>query len=245
MLYRIDGQSICLAVSIREIRAKNFILIKADIMSIKIAIGCCCYLVGEALKKSIEEDPELKVIGIFTEQRDLTEALKMNPHILIVSSTLFQANEVEILIEEGLKLLILDHGNLGDLDERQISSLVEKGLVGILPQGEEITVLKKALKAISSGELWFDRKTLSSLLSNKHAPSEPAVRFTRAEEKVISLLCRGFRNKEIAQELQVSEQTVKYHCNRIFKKTGLTDRLQLVIYVHNLRPNRVSRPPFP
>ena len=113
------------------------------------------------------------------------------------------------------------------------TDLVEKGLVGILPQGEEIAVLKKALKAVSSGELWFDRKTLSSLLANKHASSEPTVHFTRAEEKVISLLCRGFRNKEIAQELQVSEQTVKSHCNHIFKKTGLTDRLQLVIYVIN------------
>ena len=81
-------------------------------MSIKIAIGCCCYLVGEALKKIIEEDPEMKVIAIFTEKRDLAEALKLNPHILIVSSTLFEANEEEILISDGLKLLILDHGNL-------------------------------------------------------------------------------------------------------------------------------------
>ena len=196
---------------------------------------------GESLKKIIEENPELKVIGIFTEQRDLTEVLKLNPHILIVSSPIFEANEEEILFTDGIKLLILDHGNLRDLDESQVSDLIEKGLVGILPQGEEISSLTKALKAVSSGELWFDRKTLSSLLSNKHAPSKPAVRFTRAEEKVISLLCRGFRNKEIAQELQVSEQTVKSHCNRIFKKTGLTDRLQLVIYVHNLRPNGAPR----
>jgi DNA-binding NarL/FixJ family response regulator len=199
-----------------------------------IAIGSCCYLVGEALKKIIEENPELKVIGIFTEKEDLTESLKLNPHILIISSTLFQAHEEEILLTDGLKLLILDHGNLGDLDERQMNGLIEKGVVGILPQGEEISALIKALKVISSGELWFDRKTLSSLLANKNAPSEPTILFTRAEEKVISLLCRGFRNKEIAQELQVSEQTVKSHCNRIFKKTGLTDRLQLVVYFHKL-----------
>jgi DNA-binding NarL/FixJ family response regulator len=207
-----------------------------SIMPIKIAIGSCCYLVGEALKKIIEENPAMKVIGIFTEKRDLAETLKLNPHILIVSSTLFQANEEEIFITDGLKLLILDHGNLGDLDARQMNGLIEKGLVGILPQGEEISVLIKALEAVSSGELWFDRKTLGSLLANKHTSSEPMVLFTRVEEKVISLLCRGFRNKEIAQELQVSEQTVKSHCNRIFKKTGLTDRLQLVIYFHKSRP---------
>jgi DNA-binding NarL/FixJ family response regulator len=205
-------------------------------MPTKIAIGCSSYLLGEALKKILEDDPEMMVIGIFTEKGDLTEALKLNPHVLIINSTLFQDNDEEILIAEGLKILILDVGNLGDLDERQMTDLIEKGLVGIIPPGEEISVLKKALKAISSGELWFDRKTLSSLLTNNHAPSQPTVYFTKAEEKVMSLLCRGFRNKEIAQELQVSEQTVKSHCNRIFKKTGLTDRLQLAIYAYKLRP---------
>ena len=205
-------------------------------MPIKIAIGCSSYLLGEALKKVLEDDSELMVIGIFTEKRDLTEALKLNPNILIVCSTLFQANEGEILIADGLKVLILDDGNFGGLDERQMSDLIEKGLVGILPAGEEISALKKVIKAVSSGELWFDRKTLSSLLSNKHSSPEPMVRFTKAEEKVISLLCRGFRNKEIAQELQVCEQTVKSHCNRIYKKTGLTDRLQLAIYAYNQRP---------
>ncbi len=88
-------------------------------MPIKIAIGCSSYLLGEALKKILEEDPEMMVIGIFTEKGDLTEALKMNPHVLIVNSTIFQANDEEILIAEGLKILILDVGNLGDLDERQ------------------------------------------------------------------------------------------------------------------------------
>jgi DNA-binding NarL/FixJ family response regulator len=205
-------------------------------MPTKIAIGCSSYLLGEALKKILEDDPEMMVIGIFTEKEDLTEALKLNPQVLIINSTLFQANDEEILIAEGLKILILDVGNLGDLDERQMTDLIEKGLVGIIPPGEEISILKKALKAISSGELWFDRKTLSSLLTNNHAPSQPTVHFTKAEEKVMSLLCRGFRNKEIAQELQVSEQTVKSHCNRIFKKTGLTDRLQLAIYAYKLRP---------
>ena len=214
-------------------------------MPAKIVIGCSSYLLGEALKRILEEDPEMNVIGIFTEKRDITEALKMNPHVLIVNSTLFRANQVKILNTNGLKILILDVGNFGDLDERQVSGLIEKGLVGILPAGEEISVLKKALKAIASGELWFDRKTMSSLLANNHPPTEPVIHFTKAEEKVISLLCRGFRNKEIAQELQVSEQAVKSHCNRIFKKTGLTDRLQLAIYAYKLRPTWGNQPPLP
>ena len=120
-------------------------------MSIKIAIGSCCYLVGEALKKIIEENPELKVIGIFTETRDLTEVLKLNPHILIVSSPIFEANEEEILFTDGIKLLILDHGNLRDLDESQVSDLIEKGLVGILPRVRRSRPSPRPLKPFLPG----------------------------------------------------------------------------------------------
>ena len=44
------------------------------------------------------------------------------------------------------------------------------------------------------------------------------------------------RDKEIAQKLQISEQTVKSHCNRIYKKIGVSDRLQLALHSHRILP---------
>jgi DNA-binding CsgD family transcriptional regulator len=53
---------------------------------------------------------------------------------------------------------------------------------------------------------------------------------TRTEAVIVKMICRGYSNKEIMKRLKVTEQSVKSHLNRIYKKTGVSDRLQLAIY---------------
>ena len=67
-------------------------------------------------------------------------------------------------------------------------------------------------------------------------PSAKLYSAAKKEKEVVSLICHGYRNKEIAQKLDISEQTVKSHCNRIYKKVGVTDRLQLALYTNRLWP---------
>jgi DNA-binding NarL/FixJ family response regulator len=73
--------------------------------------------------------------------------------------------------------------------------------------------------------------------------SAPNVRLAHREKEIISHICQGYKNKEIAQKLHISEQTVKSHCNRIYKKLGVADRLQLALHSHNILPdeNNVKR----
>jgi DNA-binding NarL/FixJ family response regulator len=66
--------------------------------------------------------------------------------------------------------------------------------------------------------------------------SAPNVRLAQREKEIISHICQGFKNKEIAQKLNISEQTVKSHCNRIYKKLGVNDRLQLALYSNKILP---------
>jgi DNA-binding NarL/FixJ family response regulator len=62
------------------------------------------------------------------------------------------------------------------------------------------------------------------------------IRLTNAEREIVALLCHGFRNKEIAQQQNISEQTVKSHCNKAYKKFGVSDRLQLALEVYKHFP---------
>ena len=110
-----------------------------------------------------------------------------------------------------------------------LRGLILAGVVGILPPSTNSQLLRKAIKAIHSEELWIDRQTMLKLLTEMKKASH-AVRLAPREHEIISLICQGYTNKEIAQKLNISEQTVKSHCHRIYKKIGVSDRLQLALY---------------
>ena len=70
----------------------------------------------------------------------------------------------------------------------------------------------------------------------------PADTLTRREKSIVSCLMQGWRNREIAQHLTITEQTVKNHLRTIYDKVGVSDRLELVLYaIHH----RMELPPPP
>lgn len=205
-------------------------------MPIKVAIGCYSYLFGEGIKRLLEDEREIDVIGIFNEGTDFHEILKIKPDVALLDFNIFRDLTEDFANETQIKILIIGNKTLYSASDRRIADLVSKGVAGILPPGADSYLLKKATKAISSGELWLDRKTMRNILSYESF-SKREVKLTEAEKEIVSLICQGYRNKEIAQKLRVSEQTVKSHCNRIYKKVGVSDRLQLAIYVYKLWPD--------
>lgn len=205
-------------------------------MPIKVAIGCYSYLFGEGIKRLLEDEREIDVIGIFNEGTDFNEILKIKPDVALLDFNIFRDLTEDFANETQIKILIIGNKTLYSASDRRIADLVSKGVAGILPPGADSYLLKKATKAISSGELWLDRKTMRNILSYESF-SKREVKLTEAEKEIVSLICQGYRNKEIAQKLSVSEQTVKSHCNRIYKKVGVSDRLQLAIYVYKLWPD--------
>lgn len=56
---------------------------------------------------------------------------------------------------------------------------------------------------------------------------------TIREIEIVKMICNGYSNKEIMKLLSISEQSVKSHLSRIYKKTGVSDRLQLALYAIN------------
>lgn len=205
-------------------------------MSIKLAIGCNCYLFGEGLKKLLDEEKEIKVIGVFNEGVDLKEIVKIKSDVVLLDFNIFHDLPEDFSDDSKLKILLIAEKKVSSVSDTRIADLISKGVVGILPSGSDSYLLKKAIKAVYSGELWLDRKTMSTYLSFKGLSKKGKAPLTKSERGVAALICQGYRNKEIAQRRNISEQTVKSHCNRIFKKIGVSDRLQLAIYVYKLWP---------
>jgi DNA-binding NarL/FixJ family response regulator len=203
-------------------------------MKIRIVIGCHSYLLGEGIKKLLKDDEGVEIIGIFDEGADIEEILKLEPDLALVDHKTFRTFP-EASLNNRVKFLLIGDSSWTPESERKIPDLILKGVYGILSSDADSVILKEAIRVAHSGELWLDRKIIKNILCRINH-EEKGIDLTKREREIVSLICLGYRNKEIAQKLDISEQTVKSHCNRIYKKVGVTDRLQLALYTHRLWP---------
>lgn len=203
-------------------------------MKIRIVIGCHSYLLGEGIKKLLKDDEGVEIIGIFDEGADIEEILKLEPDLALVDHKIFRTFP-EASLNNRVKFLLIGDSSWTAESERKIPDLILKGVYGILSSDAGSVILKEAIRVAHSGELWLDRKIIKNILCRINH-EEKSIDLTKREREIVSLICLGYRNKEIAQKLDISEQTVKSHCNRIYKKVGVTDRLQLALYTHRLWP---------
>lgn len=212
-------------------------------MPIKLAICCCSYIFAEGLKKLLEEERGINIVGVFNVGKDLVSDLKniikLNPDVILSDysadfNILFSIPE-SFLEENRLRILLIGDRTIRFVADKHLKDLITKGVVGILPPSADSDLLKKALRAVIAGELWLDRMTLKKLLASMKN-REKNVNLAKREREIVYHICQGYRNKEIAQKLNISEQTVKSHCNRIYKKLGVSDRLQLALYSYRIWP---------
>jgi DNA-binding NarL/FixJ family response regulator len=106
-------------------------------------------------------------------------------------------------------------------------------------------MLIKAIRKVQDGEFWLDRSTTAEVVRHfterRESVAEPRQTegrlpaLSRREREIVNLVTHGLRNKELAEKLQISEQTVKNHMHNIFDKLGVSDRLELALYAihHN------------
>jgi DNA-binding NarL/FixJ family response regulator len=125
------------------------------------------------------------------------------------------------------KIILLDTGLEEDVI---INLLLSYKLDGVIKTDSDLSLFKKALKAIDAGQVWVDNSRIRALLN--HAESlvntQPDNTLSKKEREIIILISQGRKNREIADRLCISEQTVKSHISRIFRKTNVNSRSQLV-----------------
>jgi len=91
--------------------------------------------------------------------------------------------------------------------------------------------MKKAIRAVANGDVWIDKKTVKSILDGVNVlGSETVDTLTDREKEIVSLTGTGFRNKEIAHRLHVTESTIKTHLHNVFQKLGIKTRAELITY---------------
>jgi DNA-binding NarL/FixJ family response regulator len=88
----------------------------------------------------------------------------------------------------------------------------------------------ECLREVATGQIWMPHSDQAARFLER----KEASRLTPREKEVVRLICRGFRNKQIAENLHITPGTVKVHLMHIFEKTGLKDRLALAVHGREL-----------
>jgi DNA-binding NarL/FixJ family response regulator len=126
-------------------------------------------------------------------------------------------------------------------DEQEGIAALKAGARGYCDRDIEPLLLLKAVGVVLEGEVWVGRKLIPHLLDElatareqeRVGSSEPDRRLERVtprERQIVDLLSAGASNKEIAKRLNVTERTVKAHLTAIFRKLGISGRLQLALF---------------
>jgi DNA-binding NarL/FixJ family response regulator len=131
-------------------------------------------------------------------------------------------------------------------DKNEFVQAMKLGTSGIVLKQTATELLIKSIRKVHAGEIWLDSHTTAAVIrqfvANDESPMPPpaATRdrerspLSQREREIVALVAQGFKNKEMAEKMFISEQTVKNHLHNIFDKLGVSDRLELALYaIHN------------
>ncbi len=124
-------------------------------------------------------------------------------------------------------------------DSAACATAVQRGVLGIVSKQQAPEVLIKAIECVDAGEVWLTRTKIAGVLGGLRASAAaanqppkmgPSELLAPRERQILGLVARGFRNSEIAETILVSEATVRNCLGSIFRKLGVSNRVQLMIF---------------
>ena len=211
-------------------------------MSVRVLVVDDQALVRAGFRKILEADAEIEVVG---EAADGFEAVDranaLEPDVVLMDIRMPRLDGIAATRQlageggSGPQVLVLTTFGL----EEYVYEALRAGASGFLLKDAPPEQLLGAIRVVARGDALLDPAITRAVI--EEFASKPALRrelaakldeLTPRERDVFSLVARGLSNAEIAQELVVSEGTVKTHVAHLLLKLGLRDRVQAVIYAY-------------
>jgi DNA-binding NarL/FixJ family response regulator len=195
------------------------------------------------LRMIIDRQDGMTVVGeAFNSASALALAIAERPDIVLFDLDLGDDDGFRLLPEllatvPDARIIILT----GLRDPAAHRRAILLGAMGLVLKEKAIDTVLKAIAKVYAGEVWLDRMMIASILNAKAqangSPEQSAelariATLTDREREVIALVGRGLKNKQIAEQLIISEATVRHHLTSIFAKLNVADRFELVIFAY-------------
>ena len=188
-------------------------------------------LVRDGLNTILRRQPDFEVVGEASNGREATDlARELTPDVILMDLRMPEMSGVEAMREIGasnpeIKIIVL---TTFDTDE-YIFDAVEAGAKGYLLKDTSREELFSAVRAVCRGESQIEPGVAARLISRFQELSRQGPdTLSDREVEVLQLIARGSANRQIADQLLISESTVKTHVANIFSKMNVRHRTEAV-----------------
>jgi DNA-binding NarL/FixJ family response regulator len=195
------------------------------------------------LKKLFAVENDLRAVAQAHAASQLIELAKsLRPHLYFIQEEIItetDGNLISDIRREAPKCKIVITCSSLPVEDVGMR-FIQAGASGIILRSVEPSLFVKcARKVVWENEVWLPNQQVAHIAkfveTNASRPLRPVDTLTQREKTIISYLMQGWRNREIAQHLAITEQTVKNHLRSIYDKVGVSDRLELVLYAIHQR----------
>lgn len=191
-------------------------------------------VVREGLRAFLALQEGIEVAGEAADGEEALEAAaRLQPDVILMDLVMPRLDGVAAMraLRERLprtRVIVLT----SFLDDDKLLPALRAGAAGYLLKNADPHELVRAVHAAHAGEALLDPVVAARLVETLAADGveEPLDRLTPREREVLVLIAHGFANKRIAQELALSEKTVKAHVSHVLAKLGVSDRTQAAVF---------------
>src|SRR4051812_45648769 len=236
-------------MAVTELTNREAAVTKSTIKSIRIILVDENSLFRDGLANLLAAQQDLDVAATVDSPAGAIDQIrKWRPDIILLGWAASSAGSQKVFaaIQESrlaARVIMLT----SDEAKEDFVEAVKQGCCGVVPKQTSTELLLKSIRKVHAGEFWLDRMTTAEVIRRlaKKQPANGGARLgvrdhgaalSQREREIVVLVAQGFKNKEMAERMFISEQTVKNHLHNIFDKLGVSDRLELALYAihHNL-----------
>jgi DNA-binding NarL/FixJ family response regulator len=188
----------------------------------------------EGLTRALESVDDLQLIG---SSQSIDQALDgiadLKPKIILFDQTVGNKAAFELIPKVRVRS-VDSHTILWVTTVTEVESFraLQSGVRGILKKTLPVSSIIECLRAVGKGNIWIENSISNQVVGFLNRRNLP--RLTPREYEIVALICRGMKNKQIADALSITIGTVKVHLMHIFEKTGVKDRFELALEAHKL-----------
>jgi len=221
----------------------------STVVPIRVLIADGYPIVLEGLQRVFADHPIINLVGEATDGMDAIEkAVSLEPDVVLMDIKLPRVDGLTVLRSiqtraPKSKVLLFAAAE----HREEFVEAMKLGCSGVLHKDVPTSLIEKSIQKVFAGEIWLDSNTTAAVMRKFSTPGENVAppppngktpreraQLSQREREIIILIAQGYKNKEIAEKMFITEQTVKNHLHNVFDKLGVSDRLELALYaIHN------------